>query len=180
MSLFLAALVSAPYSLGRSPVDSSHAMIYNRYGYALVGLILLESFTAVLKARGNKCDEWIGGISTGAALSLTLFLKASYFLVAVVLIGVISLSRRRVARQRILGIILGFFFVSVCMLAYLRFDVAAVLRDLRMAAGARAGKLTPVVPVLNTLNHMSVLLGVTLFSFAAVPFLGTRFRLWGD
>lgn len=178
LSLFLAALVSAPYSLGRSPVESSHAMIYNRYGYALVGLILLESFTAVRGAKSSKRDEWIGGISTGAALSLTLFLKASYFLVAVVLIGVISLSLWRVARQRILGIILGFSFVSVCMLAYLRFDVPAMLGDLRMAAGARAGKLSPVVPGLNTLNHVSVLFGVALFSFVAVLFLGNRFRQW--
>jgi len=41
-SLFLAALVVAPYPLGNSPLMSSHAMVYNRYGYALLGLILLE------------------------------------------------------------------------------------------------------------------------------------------
>jgi hypothetical protein len=179
VSLFLAALVSAPFSLGRSPVESSHAMVYNRYGYALVGLILLECFTALCSTKGTKRDEWIGGVSTGVALSLALFLKASYFLVAVVLVGVISLCLWRVARQRILGIILGFSFVSVCMLAYLRFDVAAMLRDLRMAAGARAGKLSLAVPVLNTLNHVSVLLGVAFFSFAAVLFEGNRFRQWG-
>ena len=56
-------------------------MIYNRYGYALLGLMLLETFEAARGARGRNSDEWIGGISTGAALSLTLFLKASYFLV---------------------------------------------------------------------------------------------------
>lgn len=154
-------------------------MTYNRYGYALLGLILLENFTVARGPRGSKFNEWIGGISTGAALSLTLFLKASYFLVAVVLIGVISLFLWRVARQRILGIILGFSFVSVCMLAYLRFDVAAMLGDLRMAAGARAaGALTPIGLALNTLKHASVLIEVVFLSLAAVLLLGNRARQW--
>jgi hypothetical protein len=178
LSLFLAALVCAPYSLGRSPVESSHAMVYNRYGYALIGLILLECFTAVRGRAAGKPDEWIGGISTGTALGLALFLKASYFLVAVVLVGVLALSLWRVGRERILGIVLGFSFVSLCILAYLRFDVAAMLRDLRMAAGARAGKLSLAVPVLNTLNHVSVLLGVALFTIAAVLYLGNRSGQW--
>ena len=96
-------------------------------------------------ARGinRQRDEWIGGISTGAALSLTFFLKASYFLVGAVVIAVLSLLLWRLARQRILGIVLGFSAVSLCLLAYLRFDVAAMLGDLRMAAGARAGALQP-------------------------------------
>jgi len=151
-------------------------MLYNRYGYALLGLILLECFKGVRPPTGSQRHEWIGGISTGAALSLTLFLKVSYFLVAVVLIVVISLFLWRVARQRILGIVLGFFLVSTCILAYLRFDVAAMLGDLRMAAGARAGALSS--PVWMVLTHASVLLGVALFAFAAALLLGNRDPKW--
>jgi hypothetical protein len=178
LSLFLAALVAAPYSLGTSPFLSTYAMAYNRYGYALLGLILLESFEVPRGATNNQRHEWVGGISTGAALSLTLFLKASYFLMAVFLIGVISLFLWRFARQRILGIILGFFSVSMCMLAYLRFDLTAMLGDLRMAAGARAEALKPKILVLNTLDHASVLLGVVLFGFAAALLFGGRIPRW--
>jgi len=178
LSFFLAALVAAPYPLGISPFLSSHAMAYNRYGYALLGLILLESFEVARGTRDSHAARWIGGISTGAALSLTLFLKASYFLMAVFLIGVISLFVWRFTRQRILGIILGFSSVSTCMLAYLRFDVAAMLGDLRMAAGARAEAIKPKILILNTLDHTSVLLGVVLFGFAAALLLGNRAPQW--
>ncbi len=105
-------------------------------------------------------------------------MKASYFLVGIVLIGVISLFLWRLARQRILGILLGFSLVSICMLAYLRFDVAAMLGDLRMAADARAEALKPKILVWNTLDHASVLLGVVLFGFAAALWFGNRVSRW--
>ncbi|MGA2039076.1 MAG: hypothetical protein ABSH42_07355 [Bryobacteraceae bacterium] len=174
LSFFLAALVAAPYPLSISPFASSHAMVYNRYGYALLGLILTET----LNPRRGRTRELPGGISTGAALSLALFLKASYFFAAVVLIGVISLILWRVAWRRILGILLGFSLMSACMLAYLRFDVAAVLADLRMAAGARAESLGPDVPLWNILGHAPVLLEVVLFSFAAALVFGSRAQQW--
>ncbi|HEY1220578.1 MAG: hypothetical protein ABSE42_08335 [Bryobacteraceae bacterium] len=174
LSLFLAALVAAPYPLGSSPFASSHAMVYNRYGYALLGLILMETFQARRGGRG----ELTGGISTGAALGLSLFLKASYFFVAIALLVVLSFFLWRLALRRILGIALGFSFVSMCVLAYLRFDVAAVLGDLRMAAGARAETFKPDILVWATLSHASVLLGVVLFSLAAALLFGSRVRRW--
>ncbi|MGB9458364.1 MAG: hypothetical protein WCB12_20115 [Bryobacteraceae bacterium] len=174
LSFSLAALVAAPYALGNSPFSSSHAMAYNRYGYALLGLILVETFKAPRGGRG----ELAGGISTGAALSLTLFLKASYFLMGVALIAVISLFLWRLAFRRVLGIVLGFSFVSTCMLAYLRFDVAAMLGDLRMAAGARSELLGPDIPFWTMLGHASVLLGVVLFSLATALVFGSRVQRW--
>ena len=176
LSLFLAALAAAPYPLGLSPFMSSHAMLYNRYAYALLGLILLECFKAARSPKSSPAYEWIGGTSTGAALSLALFLKVTYFLVALVLIGGISLLLWRFSRQRILGIFLGVSLVSTCMLAYLRFDVAAMIGDLRMAAAPRAGALRS--PVGIVLNHASVLLGVALFCFAAALLFGNRVPQW--
>jgi len=176
LSFFLAALVAAPYPLGVSPFLPSHAMLYNRYGYALLGLIMLECFIVARRPTVNHRDEWLGGISTGAALSLALFLKASYFLMGVAVIGVFSLFLWHFARQRILGIILGFSFVSMCVLAYLRFDVAAFLRDLRMAAAARGEALK--FPTWIILNHCPVLLGVVLFGLAVGLLFGNRVPQW--
>ena len=76
MSLYLVGLVLAPYPLGRLFIYSSHAMVYNRYGYALLGLVMLESFHTVEGRRREK-EEWIGGVSSGAAAALALFLKIS-------------------------------------------------------------------------------------------------------
>ena len=176
LGFFLAALVAAPYPLGLSPFMSSHAMLYNRYGYALVGIILLEVFKPARPSKSKQYDGWVGGVSTGVALGLTLFLKASYFFVSLILIGVISLLLRRLNRQRIFGIIAGFSLVAICMLAYLRFDVSAMMADLRMAAGARASALKS--PVGALLTHASVLLGVMLFAISTTLFFSNRVPQW--
>ena len=86
LGLYLAFLVTAPYSLGYWPYQSSHAMLYNRYGYALLGLVLLECFQ---RKEGAEQDagEMPGGISTGAIAAIALFLKANYFAISLPLIA---------------------------------------------------------------------------------------------
>ncbi len=174
---FLATLVAAPYSLGVSPFLSSHAMTYNRYGYALLGLILLECMAPVRGADDSQEEGWTGGFSTGVALSLALFLKASYFFVAVVVIAVLALLLRRLALRRIFGIALGFAGVSICLLAYLRFDVAAVLGDLRMAGGARSAALSSTTVMSNAL-HLSLLLRLAFFVAATAIFFNRTNLRW--
>src|SRR4030065_412127 len=57
ISLYLVVLVVAPYSLGWGVFHTSQAMVYNRYGYALLGLVMLESFETVGTPRRGK-GEW--------------------------------------------------------------------------------------------------------------------------
>jgi hypothetical protein len=178
LSFLLAVLVAAPYPLGYSPFLSTHAMVYNRYGYALLGVIVLETFRP---SGGNGRDaraEWIGGISTGVALSLTLFLKASFFLVAVAVVVILSAFFRRFAIRRLAGLCLGGFFAALGMLAYLHFDALAMLSDLRMAAGARAESLDPRTPLFNFLNHAGFLLAVLGFCKATAVVLDNRIPPW--
>ncbi len=115
-------------------------MVYNRYGYALLGLTMLESFETVGDQRREK-KEWIGGFSSGVAAGLALFLKITYFFVAALLIGG-SIFLRGLSRRRLLGMISGFTLVTIAMLSYLEFDVQSILRDWQMAAGARAGSVS--------------------------------------
>ena len=140
ISLYLVGLVVAPYPLGWGVFHTSYAMVYNRYGYALLGLIMLESFETVGGQRREK-EEWIGGFSSGVAAGLALFLKITYFFVAALLIGG-SVFLRGLSRRRLLGMIAGFSLVTIVMLAYLGFDIQAVLGDWKMAAGARAGSVS--------------------------------------
>src|SRR5258708_17526674 len=104
LSFFLATLATSPHSPGVSPFVSSHAMVYNRYGYALVGLILMEAMARPFEKGG----EWKGGFSTGVAMGLALFLKASFFFMAVGLIAGTALLLMRYAWQRLIGIVVGF------------------------------------------------------------------------
>jgi hypothetical protein len=175
-SLFLAALVVAPYALGTLPWRSSHAMVYNRYGYALVGLVMLEAFQPA-GASKRKTEEWVGGISSGAAAALALFLKVSFGLVALAFIGA-SLLLFRPARQRLLGLAMGFSLVTLALLAYLRFDLLAVLRDLQMASGARAESLSVGSFVERACRSSAQLLGVLLLGFAAAWLLESTESRW--
>ena len=134
--LYLALLVTAPYALGIWPTWSTHAMLANRYGFALAAMVVLECLQRPEGSEGNAGESW-GGISSGAALGLTLFLKASYFGVGVVIVGA-SLIFRGLSRRRLGGMGIGFGVVTLALLAYLRFDVLKVVQDLRMAAGGRS------------------------------------------
>ena len=136
----LCLLALAPLQLGESFRLSTIAMSYNRQGYALLGLLIIESFPMRPQepARG-----WGGALSTGAVCAILLFLKANYFLVSVVLAAVSLMWNGRFERRRMAGLAIGFAVVAMAFLAYLRFDIGAMWRDLRMAADARSGAVSP-------------------------------------
>jgi hypothetical protein len=136
----LCLLALAPVQLGESFRLSTIAMSYNRQGYALLGLLLIESFPLRPQepARGVA-----GAVSTGAVCAILLFLKANYFLVGLVLAAASLLWNGRLERRRAIGLAAGFGVVAMAFLAYLRFDLGAMLADLRMAADARSGAVSP-------------------------------------
>jgi hypothetical protein len=136
----LCLLASAQVQLGESFRLSTIAMSYNRQGYALLGLLIIESFPL----RDEQPVRGLGGaISTGAICGILLFLKANYFLVGLVLAAVSLVWSGRLERRRAYGIAAGFAVVATAFLAYLRFDISAILADLRMAADARSGAVKP-------------------------------------
>jgi hypothetical protein len=144
LALYTALLVCSPYAPGTSPLLSSHAMLYNRYGYALVALVMLECFMP-LQGMKRSFADYLGGFSTGAAVAVALFLKAS-FLAGSIPFVVASFLFWGLNPRRLMGLILGFFVVSMACMAYLRFDFAAVLHALHFAAGARTMTWSPKAP----------------------------------
>src|ERR1035441_3948809 len=59
VGIYTLLLIAAPFSLGYGPLNFSHAMIYNRYGFALLGIIVLECRGASPAAVG-RCSTGIG------------------------------------------------------------------------------------------------------------------------
>jgi len=175
--LYAVLLICAPYPLGEWPLLSSHAMLYNRYGYALMGLVLVECFQP---ARGPKreLEDWPGGISTGAATALALFLKANFFLVSLPLIGA-SLIFWRPQRKRILGIMLGFGSFAFLNMAYLRFNLPAAINALRAAAGARAQAWSLEAPIRTIEANLAPFFLVMAIAVAG-SFLNRGRRTWRD
>ena len=142
--LFLTLLAAAPFVVGYFPWHSAFCMKHNRYGYALTGLVLLESFLP--QEDGDRKREFAGGLSTGLACALLLFLKISFGLVAVTMAAV-SLPLRSGTRIRLAGIAAGFAALAVPMLAYLRFDLPPIMRELRLLAAVKGVSIDAFVVV---------------------------------
>jgi hypothetical protein len=139
-AVMLCLLSLGPVQLGESFRLSTVAMSYNRQGYALLGLLIIESFPL----RQEEPARGLGGaLSTGALCAILLFLKANYFLVGLVLAAISLVWSGRLERRRLAGLAAGFAVVAMAFLGYLRFDVGAMLADLRMAADARSGAISP-------------------------------------
>ncbi len=135
----LTLLAAAPFALGLTPWYSTLAMTYNRYGFALTGLVLLECFMPPRDDRPAS-REWWGGVSTGLACSILLFVKISYGLVAIAIAGLSVLLRHK-ERSRVLAMAAGFLLFTVPMLAYLRFDIRSLVEEYRLLAAVRGGVL---------------------------------------
>ena len=138
-AIVLTLIAVAPFPVGLPPNSLSQAMLYNRYGYALLGLVLLEAFQG--SRDGRRADAAGGGFLTGVVIIALLFLKPSYCLVAVAFVICSSVLARHDAR-RYLGILLGLLACGVAMMAYLRLDFAAVWKDLHLMSQARSAGLS--------------------------------------
>jgi hypothetical protein len=146
LPLFLACislllLASAPIPLGFSPWHTTFAMSYNRQGFALIGLVLLECFLPESE-YGDTFSRFGGGFSTGLACAILLFLKISYGIVGVAVAG-LSVALRTNDRRRMAGIAAGFLLAALPILTYLRFDVAALVRENRLLASVRGKLVNP-------------------------------------
>ncbi len=137
--LFLTLLAAAPFPLGWGLTQTAFSMKHNRYGYALTGLVLLESFLP--QDDESRRREFAGGFSTGLACALLVFLKVSFGLVALT-IAAVSLPFRSGARMRLAGMVAGFAAFSVPMMAYLRFDFPVLVREYRLLAGVKSATIS--------------------------------------
>ena len=83
LGLFLLVFLSASRPLGEYPTWVSHAMFYNRIGYALIFLMMFEQLGAFRVAAADldplpeRMQFW-RGVSTGAALACTILVKISF------------------------------------------------------------------------------------------------------
>jgi len=161
LCLYLVCLVVAPYPLGIDYKMSSHAMVYNRYGYALLALIMIEIFYFKEEYQNNATLSKIG-ISSGLAIAITFFLKASYFCGGVILIGY-SIYSKNFSRPYLFGIVIGFIVGATALLSFIQFDIASLINDLKMAAESRANNISYDIIITKVINNIDIIFFVTLF-----------------
>jgi hypothetical protein len=121
-------------AIGLAPLQLSAGMTYNRYGFALVELIIAESLLPLPPNR--RAALLMGGVSTGCAIAILLFLKISFFLVAPILAVIVAPIRPKIG-DRWLGLVAGFLVTTLAFASYWGFDLRPMLNDLRIAAGAK-------------------------------------------
>jgi hypothetical protein len=138
-SLVLALLAAAPFPLGLPANRTSHAMVYNRFGYALLGVVMIDALLAS-GAESRRRSFWCG-FSGGFLTVLLFFLKPSFGLVALVFLGLSAIRSWR-SLLRPLGFALGLGFALLAIGVFLHFDFAAVWSEFRMLAGARSSSLS--------------------------------------
>jgi hypothetical protein len=132
VTTWLILTATAPSPLGAPAHVITCAMIYNRHGYAILSLVLLES------AFANERGRFWGGFSSGAALIVLLFLKLNFFFAAILLLGA-TIPFRRVELERMWGALLGAAFAFLAFVLYLRFAIIAFFHDMRYAIQSRIG-----------------------------------------
>lgn len=175
MPLFLACtglllLAVAPFALGERPYQTSFAMTYNRYGYAFTGLILLECFLPP-DGNGRRTRMFGDGFSSGLACAILVFLKISFGLVSLVLVGISIVLRRREWTFRIAGLAAGFALFSLPMLAYLRFDLPALIHEYRIVAAVRGSSGVGVAGVLRICYEGRYEIGIVLLLALGITLL---------
>jgi hypothetical protein len=166
LGLFLLMLVSAARPLGEYPTWISHAMFYNRIGYALLFLIMFEQLRGSrFEAADNPASEqepgalqfWYG-VSTGTALACTILVKISFVLPGAVLLA-LGLLLFGVNRRHLLGMLAGglavFAFAITCLhfrpLPFLHETITLSHQRERIAANAVTALVQEIGGVLFTL-----------------------------
>ena len=175
--LSLVLLAVAPFPLGHTLRQTAFAMKHNRYAFALAGLVLLECFLPS-SPNDSPRKQFGGGLSTGLACALLLFLKISYGLVALVLVALSILLRRR-EHLRLTGLLGGALLFALPMLVYLRFGLPALVREYSVLAAVQGQRISflaiPYRVYLDRFEALPVLL-LTLLT-ATLPALPSRRRV---
>ena len=168
LSIFILLLCTGPMPLGaNSSLDLTYAMIYNRFGYGLLSIIFVTQLIGSHAPKGKPQEDWFAGIVAGASLALLFFLKISYFAVGGGLVLLTVLADPRNTR-RFVALACGLVPTTLAMLAFLRFDVPALVNDILDTVHARSAAISGFgIAELFGLNTTS-LVAVAL----AVCFLG--------
>ncbi len=172
LGIYALLLITAPFPIGMAPTDFGYAMTYNRYGYALFGIIMIECAADASSMPTGVRRGVAGALSTGIALGLLAFLKISYAFVAFPFIALLMIFGGGDRVRRFVALSIGVAITAVLVMCYLRLDVADMLQDLAIAAASRGQSLTLLHPV----GLMDLVQGFVILVFAIDLLCGASVR----
>jgi hypothetical protein len=137
-ALFIGMLLVAPRPLGYGVRETSYAMIYNRDGYALLSMFLLEIF---LERRDSRArSAFLRGLSPGLLLALMLYCKVTYFIVASASLPLALLLYRR-GWAWLLAQLASIVAVGLALFVLYRLSTLAYLADVAAAGRVQSSAM---------------------------------------
>jgi hypothetical protein len=135
VTAWLILTATAPSPLGyATPYFPSCAMLYNRHGYALLALVIVECTFA------SERSSFAGGVSSGIALALMAFLKLNFFGFAGLFL-LASMPIRREGLPRVWGCLAAFAGTTALFAIYLRSAIPAFVADMSLAIRSRESRM---------------------------------------
>lgn len=132
----LMATCLAPHLLKLSSEDLGYACIYNRWAYD-VFLVALLAITGVSRCATQR-NEAMDGLIAGLFIAIGIFLKISYGLLSITaFFGYILFIRRKPVYYA--GAFAGFVLGTLACGFLIKWDYAAFLQNMTLAAHARSG-----------------------------------------
>jgi hypothetical protein len=133
--LFLAFLLVTPRALGYSVRDPTYAMLYNRQGFVLFSMLLVELFISPRASVRHK--YFFSGLSSGILLALLLFCKVTYFGFAIAAVFV-HIFLFRCPLMWAIGLVSGFSLICAGMQFFFRISLSAYILDIKFASQAQS------------------------------------------
>ncbi|MDQ7826686.1 MAG: hypothetical protein RDV48_28040 [Candidatus Eremiobacteraeota bacterium] len=133
-TLAVGLFITGTYHLGFDYTVTTYTTLYNRYGYAMLFIVILELFFPLRKEK--KLHESAGGFSTGFLLVCLWFIKINYFTAASLFI-LLRILLAVPSKDWVKGFMAGFFCAIVPMALYFRFSFSAVVHDYRIVSMVR-------------------------------------------
>lgn len=174
-TIFIALLVVAVRPLGYDPEITTYAMIYNRYGWALFSLLLVQLFMAP-RSTGSVVIL-PDALSIGLLVGVLLFCKVSFFVVGVLAVC-LALMLRSDLRKSAAMVVIG--FIAVCLGMWFTFGISTFdyIQDLASAGHAQSlGQRFAFFLTSFQANVLSIfLIGLILLGLKAISFRVAKTR----
>lgn len=135
MVIFLAVQALAVRPLGFTENEASYAMLYNRQGWILLSVILMQ--TCIPIALKNKSSGYLDEAIAGLLLGLLFFCKISFFVVACGAIAVRVIWRESLEVEKSIILIAAFLSVVALFATMAWVGPVAYLHDISMAIAAQ-------------------------------------------
>lgn len=135
MTLFVTTLIAAPRPLGYDPAVTTYAMVYNRYGWALLSVFAVQVLvpTPCIRQRSSKGDA----ASAGVLAAIVLFCKVTFFVAACGILAGALLLRPDLRRSALLTALAFVLIVAVFWLV-LGINPFRYASDIAAAGGAQS------------------------------------------